>query len=331
MNDLISVIVPIYRVEALLPRCVDSILSQTHSNLEVILVDDGSPDGCGAICDRYARLDPRVRVIHQENGGLAAARNAGLAVAQGDFLGFVDSDDRIAPDMYETLLRGILAQEADIAVCGRYMEMESGRLISMFTLDKPAVFDAHEAVRRFLLSDGLDAAAWDKLYRRSLWGDTRYPLNYVSEDVPVTSRLLADAGRVVHCGRPLYAYLQRSGSLSRMEFCEKAKGLYLFARDVGQEMSTRFPDLWEAGQFYCYKALLVLLFRYETGRSSDPFGRELYAHLRSEISGICKNRYLGVKYKAFALAACAGAARPAVRLGQRLNDRKERRVQGGRL
>ncbi|HCI64916.1 MAG TPA: glycosyl transferase, partial [Clostridiales bacterium] len=107
MNPLISVIVPVYRVEAFLPRCLDSIRGQTYKNLEIILVDDGSPDNCGKICDEYAEMDSRIRVIHKKNGGLSSARNAGLDVAVGDYIGFVDSDDWIAPEMYETLLGAI--------------------------------------------------------------------------------------------------------------------------------------------------------------------------------------------------------------------------------
>lgn len=310
--SLISVIVPIYKVEALLPRCIDSILAQTYKNLEIILVDDGSPDGCGRICDEYARKDPRIRVIHQENAGLAGARNAALEIARGEFFGFVDSDDRIAPDMYETLLRSMEQEDADIAICGRYMEMESGELIPMFDFPKQKVFDNHEAIRRFLLSEGLDAAAWDKLYRRSLWGDARYPLRYVSEDVPVTSRLLAKANRVVHCGKPLYYYLQRAGSLSHAAFNDKSAGIYYFYKEVGLEMGERFPDLKEEGLYYYYKALLVLLFRYAGSKANAPLGKEIYAQLQKNIAGICKNRYLKTKYKIFALGACVGLGRPAV-------------------
>ena len=117
MQDLISVIVPVYKVEKYLKRCVDSILAQTYPCLEVILVDDGSPDGCPAICDEYAREDRRVRVIHKENGGLSDARNAGIDAAKGKFLGFVDSDDYVHPRFYELLLQALKEEGADIAGC----------------------------------------------------------------------------------------------------------------------------------------------------------------------------------------------------------------------
>ena len=322
MEALVSVIVPIYKVEALLSRCIDSILAQTHRNLDIILVDDGSPDGCGAICDDYAAKDSRIRVIHQENAGLAAARNAGLEIARGDFIGFVDSDDRIDPRMYEILLQHIQKEDADMAICGRYMEFESGLLVPMFTLEQPLVLDARGAVRKFLLSDGLDAAAWDKLYRRSFFGDSRYPVYYVSEDVPVTARLLARAQKVVHCGQPLYYYLQRAGSLSHAAFQEKSLGLYYFFKEVGLEMGQQFPELKTEGLYFYYKALLVLLFRYNTGKNRAPIASELYSQLRKNLWGICKNPYLKRKYKIFALGAAMGLGRLAVRISDRagIND-----------
>ena len=117
-NELISVIVAIYRVEQWLPRCIDSILAQTHRNIELILVDDGSPDNCGKLCDDYAKKDARIRVIHKENGGQSTARNAALDIAQGDFIGFIDGDDWIAPTMYEVLLSHLKAFSVDIVQCG---------------------------------------------------------------------------------------------------------------------------------------------------------------------------------------------------------------------
>ena len=117
MGSLISVIIPVYKVERYLPRCIDSILSQTYKNIELLLIDDGSPDSSGDICDEYAEKDPRVRMFHKENGGVSSARNLGLDEAKGDYIGFVDSDDYIAPGMYEKLVELIEDNNADIAVC----------------------------------------------------------------------------------------------------------------------------------------------------------------------------------------------------------------------
>lgn len=312
----ISIIVPVYNVEALLPKCLDSICAQTYRDLEIIVVDDGATDSSGQICDEYARRDPRIRVIHQANAGLAGARNAGLDIAQGAYIGFVDSDDHIAPEMYETLLACLECHGADIAVCGRYLQTESGTLSPMGELPEPLAFDSHEAVRRLLLTDGMDAAAWDKLYRRELFEGVRYPLKYVSEDIPVTYRLLCRAKRIAHCGKPLYYYLLRAGSLSHVAFGEKTLGLYYFHKEVGLKAGERFPDLWAEGKFYFYRGMLVPLFRYSASGKRSPLAKELYAEVRKNLPSICKNRYLPLKYKIFALSAFVGMDRLAFKVGE---------------
>ena len=124
-KSLISVIVPVYKVENFLDRCVESIVGQTYENLEIILVDDGSPDNCPAMCDEWAEKDSRIRVIHKENGGLCSARNAGMDIAAGDYLGFVDSDDCIEPDMYQLLVENAVSTQADISRCGIFVDEES--------------------------------------------------------------------------------------------------------------------------------------------------------------------------------------------------------------
>lgn len=318
----ISVIVPVYNVQSLLPKCLDSICSQTYKDLQIILVDDGATDASGQICDEYAARDPRIRVIHQANAGLAGARNAGLEIAEGEFVGFVDSDDHIASDMYETLLDSITQFDADIAICARYLETESGEVRPMWEQPEPQVMDSHEAVRRLLLGDGLDAAAWDKLYRRELFGQLRYPLKYVSEDIPVTYRLLCRAKQIVHCGKPLYFYLQRTGSLSHAAFSEKTLGLYFFHKEVGLKVQEDFPDLKEEGYFYFFRGMLVPLFRHSASGKKSPLGKQLYGEVRQNIFRICTNRYLPPKYKIFALSAVVGLDRAAYLVGERfrIND-----------
>ena len=148
---LISVIVPVYKVEAYLDRCVQSIVDQTYRNLEIILVDDGSPDNCPAMCDAWAEKDSRIRVIHKENGGLSDARNAGMAVTAGEFVGFVDSDDSIAPEMYQMLLERMNADGSDIAACGVEMVFEDGSPARLLTKSGNCILNrdaAMEAVIR---------------------------------------------------------------------------------------------------------------------------------------------------------------------------------------
>ena len=187
---LLSIIVPVYKVESYLPRCVDSILAQTVSDLELILVDDGSPDRCGAICDEYAARDSRVRVIHKENGGLSSARNAGIDIARGQWLGFVDSDDYITPDCYEKLLSCARRRNVKLVCAGRWdVSEKTVEMTPGLCPEKEETVSGMELARRIFTWDHLDSAAWDKLYRAELFSDIRYPLGRVNEDTPVTYRL----------------------------------------------------------------------------------------------------------------------------------------------
>lgn len=212
MDDLISVIVPIYKVEPYLRKCVDSILAQTYRNLEVILVDDGSPDGCGAICDKYAKLDSRVRVIHKPNGGLSDARNAGLDICTGRYVGFVDSDDWIEPDMYETLLALLCQFDADMAFGGVADDLErDGTTQTVKVSDyghTPFAESNVDAMRRYFLGSW---AAWDKLYKTELFDGIRYPVGEINEDEAIVLHLLDRCRRVCYTNQIFYHYMRREG------------------------------------------------------------------------------------------------------------------------
>ena len=162
-HQLISIIVPIYNVEDYLKRCIDSILGQTYKNLEVILVDDGSPDKCGKICEEYKLIDSRIKVIHKKNGGLSSARNNGLDIATGDFIGFVDSDDYIERNMYESLIEALNNNNADIATCGIIREdTNTQHKINIRTPNTEKVYLDIDAIREILLSREIGISVWSK-------------------------------------------------------------------------------------------------------------------------------------------------------------------------
>ena len=163
----ISIIVPVYKTEAYLEKCVDSILAQTFRDFELLLIDDGSPDNCQALCEEAAARDPRIRVIHQKNAGLSAARNTGVEAARGEWIGFVDSDDSIAPEMYETLLTYARRDGAQIAVCDYLLVTEAGEpLPSPYRLEEDKVLDRVGALEQ--MNRGHFTVAWNRLYRRAL-------------------------------------------------------------------------------------------------------------------------------------------------------------------
>lgn len=207
----ISVIVPVYKVEPYLHKCLDSIVNQTYRNLEIILVDDGSPDNCGAVCDEYAAGDRRIKVIHQKNGGLSAARNAGLKIVSGDYLGFVDSDDWVEPEMFETLLRGIQTAGADIAICGRWEEYSGHRI--PYSWPEVRSLGREEALEELLRNDRVQNLVWDKLYRQELFEGIWFPEGKTFEDIAVMHRLFLRSEKMVCTPGTMYHYLQRPGSI----------------------------------------------------------------------------------------------------------------------
>ena len=189
-RPLLSVIVPVYRVEQYLHKCLDSLVDQTYRNLEIILVDDGSPDTCGAICDAYAARDERIRVIHQENRGLSGARNTGLDHARGEFVAFVDSDDYLEKDMYAQLMAAAVGESADIVIGDFYMILETGisRRYSRMSVDTPL-----RQVQVMVLADRIQSYLWNKLYRRSLFDGIRFERIRGFEDLLVTPRIFQRA------------------------------------------------------------------------------------------------------------------------------------------
>lgn len=218
MSELMSIIVPVYNVEAYLPRCINSILAQTCRNFELILVDDGSPDKCGAICDESAARDERVRVVHKENGGLSDARNAGLEVCRGEFVTFVDSDDWLEPEYLQVLMDVLMRHGADIAQCGHNLVHEDGRIKPPALADGEAVYDCAAAMDSLILnhdSTRVNVMTWGKLYRRSIFANLRYLKGRVHEDdIAIWDILNSGCCRkVATVARPLYNYLQRPSGI----------------------------------------------------------------------------------------------------------------------
>ena len=211
-KPLLSIIVPVYDVERYLPKCIDSILAQTFTDFELILVEDGSPDNCPALCDAAAAKDARIRVIHQKNGGLSAARNAGLDAARGAWIGFVDSDDYIAPEMYEVLYQAVQSTGADLALCDYAEVDEAGAPCqSMHVSLSEGELTGQELLKR--ASGLMVQLAWNKLYRRAIFTQLRYPEGKLNEDLFLIPEVCLQIQKAVVVPKALYYYVQRGGSI----------------------------------------------------------------------------------------------------------------------
>ena len=256
----LSVIVPVYRVEAYLRRCVDSILAQEVPGMEVILVDDGSPDGSGKICDAYAQSDRRVQVIHKENGGLSSARNAGLDRAAGEFVTFVDSDDYLAPGAYSAMLALAKANDAQLVCGGRYdVDGDTGEVRLGLCPEKTEVVSPEALVGRIFLWDGCDSSACDKLYRRELFDGIRFPEGRVCEDVPVTYRVVLKAEHAVFWDQPYYHYFHRGGSISQARFSANTLHFSQHTQEILADIQQNHPNLLPQARYLRVRSLSHLM------------------------------------------------------------------------
>lgn len=213
----ISIIVPIYNVEKYIRRCIESILNQTYTNFELILIDDGSTDSSGVICDEYANKDNRIKVIHKENGGLSSARNAGLDIATGEYISFVDGDDYIAEDMIEKLYNSITGNNADIAVCNYKCVDENGNCLDNLNKGTPiitTVYSKNDYFRNLACKKYYYyVIACNKLYKKDLFKGIRYPLGKLCEDNHIIDSLVEQCSVISSIKDSLYFYVQRNGSI----------------------------------------------------------------------------------------------------------------------
>ncbi len=264
--DLISVIVPIYNVEKYVNKCVGSIVNQTYTNLEIILVDDGSPDRCPEICDEWAKKDSRIKVIHKKNGGLSDARNAGMKIASGDYIAFVDSDDWIAPEMYERLLMAIKNDNSDIAACAVKMVWEDGSSSKLLTLRTNCVLSQYEAQSELLSEKKLKQPVFYKLYRMENIRHIPFEKGKYHEDVFWSYQAIGCAKRVSLSDYIGYFYLQRiesimgSGySLKRLDAMEAYCNRYEYFKEYFPELQQKaLCSIWENCIYHGQMAMTYL-------------------------------------------------------------------------
>lgn len=216
--QLVSVIVPVYNVNQYLVKCLESIINQIYENLEIILVDDGSTDNSGIICDEYSKKDKRIKVIHKENGGLSDARNAGIEIAKGEYLTFIDSDDFIAEDYIEYLYNLLKKYNAEVSVCCKINFYENEEIDKVLNTERIMMFTGQEAMENLFYQKEITPSAWAKLYSREIFKEIRYPKGKIYEDLGTTYKVFFEAKKVVWSSAQKYFYLQRQNSIMRKKF-----------------------------------------------------------------------------------------------------------------
>ncbi|MBP3728653.1 MAG: glycosyltransferase family 2 protein, partial [Lachnospiraceae bacterium] len=287
-QETISIVVPVYKVETLLDRCVASVTAQTYPDWELILVEDGSPDRCGEICDAWAARDPRIRVIHQPNGGLSAARNAGIREAKGKWLAFLDSDDWWAETFLEEMLGSLRETEADLAICGWRAVFEDGRP-SEERLPEKGLLSSREALGILSGREGvLFVTAWNRLIRRSLWEELCFPEGKLHEDEFTAHLLLERMRRIAVLDRPLVHYWQRKGSITAVsgdlrhwDGAEAFALRYRFFSEKGYgELLEPTFEKFVYQYFLCLREL----------DSRSPKGKEQIRRIRKEAAPLRRDR-----------------------------------------
>lgn len=246
VSPLISIIVPVYNVEKYIRRCVDSLINQTYRNLEIILVDDGSPDNSGAICDEYAKLDSRIKVIHKENGGVSSARNVGLDNASGEYIVFLDSDDYMDVDSYSVMYTGLIDKKADIAVVGLSQERVDGIFVPKYNVDVTEVLDKAQTIAEMLKQVKYTCSLCDKLFSSKLIGDTRFDETIShNEDLLFVYQLMKNSTKAVYTSKPMYYYCNNEQSASRVSFSNKNTTMLKAQTMVLEDIKENIPEIYD--------------------------------------------------------------------------------------
>ena len=305
-KPLVSIIVPMYKVEKYLPRCLNSIASQTYNNIEVILVDDGSPDRCGEIGDAFAKAHTYARVIHQTNQGQAAARNNAVKTASGRFIVFIDSDDYVEPDCIEYLVSIQSEVQADVAIGGSQYIYEGHEPTPRSNKETIIKMNAEEAIIRMNYTQGFGATPWAKLYKKELILAHPFPEGQIYEDLATLYKIFGDCRSVIYGSRRIYYWVQRNGSTMRMKFDERQMAAMDAVSAQIQYLETSYPDAIQAGKYrFAAKAVELIAVCFNSGGNKVVFWklRELMNRYANEV---LKDKHAKATMKARILAVQLG-------------------------
>lgn len=287
-RDLISIIIPVYKVEKYLEKCLQSVIHQTYQNLQIIVIDDGSPDNCGKICDQYAKLDSRIEVIHKENEGLSAARNLGISKAKGKYIGFVDSDDWISEHMYEHMHQIITEKKADVCICNFYNVIENENKIKNANKGIQE-YNKLQILKEVLLDKKIQSYAWNKLYKRELFKDIEYPVGKKYEDIGTTFYILEKCSKIAVSGSPEYYYITRGDSIVNNNTEGTVIDYISLISDRYDYIDKKYKELKKYNDFYITKTLITAYTdAYHLKNNSEEF-LKILNNFFNKVKDIFKN------------------------------------------
>lgn len=301
MNQIdISIIVPIYNVELYLEKCIRSILNQTFQNFELILVNDGSTDSSREICNEFAQKDERIKVIHKENGGVSSARNAGLKIATGKYIGFVDPDDYIENTMYEKLYELCRENEAEIGVCQLGREID-GRKVHVTSEERILTFNTEEALRELFKGILYRFSLCNKLFKHSCFNNVKFPEGRIHEDLSTCYLLFSNAKKIIYVNFPGYIYVKREESILTSVYSEKRLDAFKAWKEINDFIKKNYPsvlDIMLACFVYaCIDHIYYILNQVEQSNIKQKYLRHIRGYLKQEYSSIMKLRTITIIYK----------------------------------
>lgn len=304
---MISVLVPVYNVETYLCRCLDSILAQTYTDYEIVLVDDGSTDQSGALCDTYAAEHDCIRVIHQKNAGLAQVRNVSVAAARGEYITFVDSDDAIEPQLLETLMRDLRETGSDIAICSCSEVSDDGKRSELSWDHKEKGFQVwtqEQAVKSLLYQKGIDNNMWGKLYTRRVLKDVVFPAGKNYEDIAVAYQIFLRSRRVCYRPEALYLYTSNTGGISQSAFSPRRMDLIDNAEGMCCDIAQRFPAYFSAARSRLLRAYIHVYLQIPGHADFTPYRSRVRAGIRRNCRAVAADPQAKRGTRLAALIAC---------------------------
>ncbi len=302
-EELITIIVPVYKVEDYLERCIESIINQTYNNLEIILVDDGSPDNCGKICDEYQIRDKRIKVIHKQNGGLSDARNVAIDNAKGELITFIDSDDYVEKDYIELLYKNLQDNNCDISTCSYqcfYDKVEIGK-----ENEQIIVMNNEEALENMFYQKNTTTSAWGKLYKTKLFKNIRYPKGKICEDLDTTYKLFAKSKKIVMSACKKYYYLQRTNSIINSKFSIKRMDAIDFATKTVKFINQKHPDILASAYNRLFMEAVFIIIQIPKKEYKDEY-KQLIGIIKKYRKEVLKDKKSKKGYRIIALASYSG-------------------------
>ena len=290
-EDLITIVIPIYKVENYLDKCVKSVINQTYKNLEIILVDDGSPDNCPKKCDEYEKKDTRIKVIHKENGGLSDARNAGIDIAKGKYITFIDSDDYVSEDYFEYMYNLLKQNNTKMSTCEtQVVNIEKETEMETQFVENIEILTKRDLFYKILFAQKSDVSAYSKLYETELFKDIRYPKGVVYEDTATTYKLIEKCDKIATGNKKCYFYCTRPDSISKMKGFNKNELDYIKNTDeMLAYIKEKYPDLKEAvNRFDLYANFRILRLLLFTNPRDKKREKETYKKIKEKRSDVLK-------------------------------------------